>query len=439
MGATQAIEIDVDDLARRRDEAVRRKVQWFGSGRVDGIVPIASPHPELLGQSVRAFEADDAEDVTVLVDRPARYLDVDPGAPVIPALVSGVVRDARGRPRDARLAVAVNGVVLATTATYGFPRGRSGAWSALVPPGGFRRGRNELEVFVIDEGQPTRVRRAYALGDPSSTLNLVSRGARTYWAISQDGFYQAEEGSMTWYRWTKGGATVTLPFASSPAPRSLRVGLWAVRPGGTPLRLTVNDCVVFEGHVDAPWYRTFSLDACGARAITGRETKIGISSGVFVPGGQDARTLGVAVAVLNLYPDPWPPPPPAAGGTKRADLQVVDEGEPIVRGGIVTVALENRGDSIWLGPDAATKEEALGFEMTWRAAGKNAILAHVNVPIARTFYPDDRERFALPATPLEPLAGTAWDLTIRLVDGQGRPVAMEHSCHVRVRSSAGQS
>ena len=425
-GATRTMEVDAAELARRRDEAARRKVRWFGTGRTDGIVPIASTHAEMIGRKVSELGAADGDDIRVLVDGPARYMAFDPRAPVVPAVLSGLVDDGRGRTLDARLAIAVNGVVQATTSTYTSPHG---AWTALVPPHAFHSGRNDLEVFVIDDRESaTRLRRAYALGDFPQTLNLVANGARTYWAVGQEGFHGVEPGPI-WYRWTMGEALITVPPASTPAPKSLRIGLWVVPPGGTPLRLTLDDCVVFDGQVEAaPWYRTFPLDGC--RLATPRRTmRIVISSRTFTPGGHDRRTLGLAVAALNLFDEPWPPAE-AAGGSPRAALGVVDATPP-VSGPVVTVALENVGDTIWLGPDAVADGPA-GLGLTWYAAGGTAVLARTLVPLPHTFYPGDRERIPLPTAPPRPLPGTAWDLAIQPLDNHGRAVPTATPCRVRI-------
>jgi hypothetical protein len=423
--ATRTMEIDAADLARRRDEAARRKVRWFGTGRTDGVVPIAGTHAELVGRKVSELDAADADDFRVLVEGPARYLAFDPSAAVVPAVLSGLVDDGRGLTRDARLAIAVNGVVRATTTTYKSPRG---AWTALISPLAFHAGRNDLEVFVIDDGVfATTLRRAYALGDMPETLNLVSNAARTYWAVGQEGFHGVEPGPI-WYRWTMGEARVTVPPVSTPAPKSLRIGLWAVPPGGTPLRLTLNDCVVFDGNVeDAPWYRTFALDGC--RLATPRGTlRIAISSRTFMP-GHDGRTLGLAVGTLNLFDQPWPPAD-AAGDSPRAALRAVDATNPI-SGPVVTVALENIGDTIWLGPDAIANGPA-GLELTWFAAGGTAVLARTLVPLVHTFYPGDRERIYLPTAPPRPLPGTAWDLAIQPLDSHGRVIPTATACRVRI-------
>jgi hypothetical protein len=421
--ATRTMEIDVDDLAARRDAAVRRKVRWFGTGSIDDVVPIASAHADLVGRKVSDLRVFDSDEARVFVEQAGRYLNVDPHAAVVPASLSGVVDDWRGQPRDSILAIAINGVVRATTSTYRSPRG---SWTALIPPRAFRAGRNEVEVFVIDDANDTtRLRRAFALGNRPQALNLLSTAASAYWAIAQEGLHGVEPGP-DWYRWTEGDARVTVPASDHAPPRSLRIGLWAVPPGGTPVRLTVNDCVVFDGRVESgPWFRTYSLDRC--RLTMGAAVRIDIASRHFTPGGRDQRTLGVGVATLNLYDDPWPPPDTATG-TSRGRLEVVDSESPVA-GPVVTVLLENLGDTIWLGPEA---RGSAGLELSWRAIGQSRVLADQIVPLTHSFYPRDRERIALPARPSHPIPGEAWELSVQPLDTTGRPITLEAACRVEV-------
>jgi sulfatase-like protein len=421
--ATRTMEVDAVEFARRRDDAARRKVRWFGTGSRDDIVPVASTHAELVGRRVSDLDTADANDVRVLVEEPTRFLRLDPAARVVPSVLSGLVDDWRGHTRSARLAIAVNGVVRATTTTY---QSRKGAWAAFVPPHAFRAGRNDLEVFVIDE-PAGRLRRAYALGDPPKMLNLVSNSARDYWAIAHKGFHDPEPGP-DWYRWTNGdSAQVIVPPTDRPPPRSMRIGLRAVPPHGTPLRLTVNECVVFDGRLETgPWFRTFSLDGC--HLTTARAgVRVGIASRSFTRGGGDDRTLGVAVATLNLLDDPWPAAATSAGSS-RATLKLVDAESPL-SAPVMTVALENVGDTLWLGPEA---RGASGLELTWRAAGHAPVLARAVVPLGHTFYPGDRERAMLPTVPAQRLPGDAWDLTVQPLDGRGHPIPTEAACRVRV-------
>ena len=96
----------------------------------DGLYAIG-PRPELLGRRAPA-------------GAPARRVDVDPEAPVLPSFIAG---DAGELAAGAELAVAVNGRVEATTRVYR-DDGRS-RYAALVPPESLRAGANEVAVYVI--------------------------------------------------------------------------------------------------------------------------------------------------------------------------------------------------------------------------------------------------------------------------------------------------
>ena len=87
-------------------------------------------------------------------DRDA-YEAVDLSAPVLPALLTGAVRPPRGAKTGHKLAVAMNGVVVATTTTFAFGKRWQG-FTAMLPPSAFRQGANTIEVFKINRrlGEP---------------------------------------------------------------------------------------------------------------------------------------------------------------------------------------------------------------------------------------------------------------------------------------------
>ncbi len=61
--------------------------------------------------------------------------------------------------------MAVNGVVRATTRTYNPPGRHLSTWTAFVHPRYFRKGTNDVEVYVIDDrGSQVRLDLAYGAG-----------------------------------------------------------------------------------------------------------------------------------------------------------------------------------------------------------------------------------------------------------------------------------
>ena len=89
-----------------------------------------------------AEPADDGPRATV--DGAGDFDDVDPGAQVVPSLVAGAVD---GLERDAVLAIAVGGRVVATTRT--FADGDRIAYSVVIPPSSLRPGRNAVAVLQV--------------------------------------------------------------------------------------------------------------------------------------------------------------------------------------------------------------------------------------------------------------------------------------------------
>jgi hypothetical protein len=161
--ATESVDIDTTELARLRQRAVHRRLTLFGG--VDGdFLPEASAHRELIGQEVAVLRPVDIDKTRVQLDHEPRYRDFDPASDALPALMSGSVID-DGHLQDPDLAVAVNGVVRATTRTYNPPGKHLRTWTAFVHPRYFRKGTNDVEVFVIDDrGSQVRLDLAYGAG-----------------------------------------------------------------------------------------------------------------------------------------------------------------------------------------------------------------------------------------------------------------------------------
>ena len=179
LNASRQTTVDVEELAAIRRHAVERKFQLFAADNTD-MLPAIADHPELIGRDLNTLHRSDDGPLQVVVDRPAQYLRFDPAAATVVGLLSGRVLENGGRRAAARLAIAVNGKVCATTRTYrGDHGGAEGVWTAFVPPRHFRPGANEVTVFVIrDEPAGVRLERAYASSARPEMVNLASRGAR---------------------------------------------------------------------------------------------------------------------------------------------------------------------------------------------------------------------------------------------------------------------
>src|SRR5690606_36577864 len=172
-------------------------------------------------------------------------------------------------------------------------------------------GRNQVQVFVIrGDGERRRLDLAYASDARPVRLNLVSDDAADYWRVQQSGFYP-REGSPISFRWTSGTGSLVVPL-EAPRPRTLRIGIALAPPGRTPLTITINDCVLFDGAIErTPWFRMFPLRDCPASTLAVGDARIEIrSAAVRSRNPSDPRQLGVAVETVNLFPEDWPPDVP---------------------------------------------------------------------------------------------------------------------------------
>ena len=131
------------DFVEQRDELVRRMDAFFAPG-ADGLYR-GGVAGDLVGADIR--DRVTATRGTLELDAGGLLAEVRPGGAVVPALISGSLT---GVPRDAQLAVAVNGRVAATATHY--QEGPVARFAALVPPGAFARGANRVELLAVTGG-----------------------------------------------------------------------------------------------------------------------------------------------------------------------------------------------------------------------------------------------------------------------------------------------
>lgn len=140
------------DWPRLLDESLAQKLRLTGAGPMEGIYD-TGPYPELVGHGVaelqegirlgsRSFVAESQTRGVVRLDQ-TRYLrNVRPGGLFLPAYLTGRLELPGNTPASPVLAVALNGVVRATT------RAESREFGVLVPPGRLVRGPNRVKLFV---------------------------------------------------------------------------------------------------------------------------------------------------------------------------------------------------------------------------------------------------------------------------------------------------
>ena len=169
----------------RRQSTLDRLHRWFGTdassppGEVEAFdgVFAAGPRPDLLGRRAADYlgvfaPGESSGDVRAVLAAPGSYEDVRPESGFVPSLVAGRIEPAvaAGTP----LAVAVDGIVRATTET--FTHGGAGRFSAVVHERWLPAGSRLLEIYAIEDGggepggpERTVLRRLPRAGSPRSS------------------------------------------------------------------------------------------------------------------------------------------------------------------------------------------------------------------------------------------------------------------------------
>ncbi len=140
------------DLAEARQRAVARQHRLFGSGSFFPGLFRFGPYSALIRKPVSEVGSAGEAPVSITLDRPDAFTNVDLEADFIPAHITGQVTPALLNGQPVSLAVAINGTIQAVTQPWSVPiQGRRGVWSAVVPETAFQTGRNTVEVFVVSD------------------------------------------------------------------------------------------------------------------------------------------------------------------------------------------------------------------------------------------------------------------------------------------------
>ena len=298
-GARKRVEAP-GDLRAAVIESAARKFDWLETGN-----PLDAPTPggrygELIGEAADELRAPLPSAIEVVVDALPLMQDVDPQADFVPAHITGAVAGLPDGAPPPLLAIALNGVVAAVTRPYAFPVvGRRGAWEAIVHPRQLVSGSNTLEVFEIREDSASgAVRLAAVLGDAATNRwpNLVRDEEIQILGGQTTGFYGTEWARARPFRWTRGDARLLLPLDPDAPPATLSVSV-LITGGPKQLRITVEDCTLFDETIVGGWSADFGLDNC---SLVPPDLEIGLWSDTHVPSARDTRTLGVAVGRIEL-------------------------------------------------------------------------------------------------------------------------------------------
>ena len=135
--------VDGDDVS----PIVREKLRLFGeTGGLERLYAITpGPYAGLLGTIVPAGTS--AAPGSAAIGAAASYGRFDPSAGVVRSLVTGTLRGVSGT--QPVVAISLQGRVVAVTRA--FVRGGQTRFHAMVPPDAFRKGANEIQVYLVDD------------------------------------------------------------------------------------------------------------------------------------------------------------------------------------------------------------------------------------------------------------------------------------------------
>jgi hypothetical protein len=167
-----------------REEALKSKLNYFGTGGKPGGLFNVGPHKKLIGRDTSVIIDEAGVNVRFELDQNILYDNVDPSSAFIPCSIGGRVFMEGDSTVDLNLAIGVNGTVRALTRVY--VKKGIGEWSAIVPETAFRRGKNYIEVFLAsDVADRVCLKRISNKSAVTYTLSASERGAEVI--ISSNG------------------------------------------------------------------------------------------------------------------------------------------------------------------------------------------------------------------------------------------------------------
>jgi hypothetical protein len=423
-GATRTTAVETADHHRGLLDAVARR--W--ATMFDGVRPVPVGAPRDLLDSPEPVGAPPSA-LSVLVEGPHRFANVDVRAPVVPLLIEGRVYDADGKPAASRLAVAVNGVFRALAqATAGGTGTQEGTWAALLPEASLRQGRNAVQVYTIaDDG---RAELAFS-GERPESLNLSSNAAEQFWGVAISGFHSRERHTTPAFRWTMGNASLVIPLDVGRRPRSVRIALAGPPRAGGAVRIRLGDCVLHDGPVDSsPWQRVYSIDACPAVAAAHEATLTFESATGRM---DDGREVGVPVENVTMLPSSWPPASMTTSDWRGA-LALESGTSAVARATPVRVLVRNTGKGMW---SNAAGEAAVAVSLAWRRVPGGPADTTQQLRLPEVLFPGERLSVDVPLVPPPAVDGRGpWQVTLSLVALDGAVVPVEAAASLSVTSGA---
>jgi len=151
-GPAESRQFSSQSLVAARTRTATRKVSLFGDeAGWDGLLAIGPRSADAAGRVVAdlvGVGSTTASGLEAELDQPEQWTAFDPADPYVPAQVTGRLVGPEARAK-LPLAIAVDGVVRATTWSYSAATGGV-RFSAMLPEDSFRPGGNEVEVLLLD-------------------------------------------------------------------------------------------------------------------------------------------------------------------------------------------------------------------------------------------------------------------------------------------------
>ena len=142
--APYGIRVIVENLDPNLDDryaGLKQKLSHFELG-----LYALGPHAHLVGLSLSTLEIRSGTESLVRLERPRAFDDVQLEADTLPLFVRGTMTDVIEE--RVSLAIAVNGMVVATTQTY--QEHDEWVFASMIPEEALTSGANDVEVFVVD-------------------------------------------------------------------------------------------------------------------------------------------------------------------------------------------------------------------------------------------------------------------------------------------------
>jgi hypothetical protein len=142
-------------------DALRQKIEIFGTGKDPLALYRIGPNPELIGRHIDQMQFAKASRITIRLDNAAMFQNVRLQGATLPVAISGTIVDKRRRKPVKELVVAVNGTIYAVTRSFKLKkRQKFEKFVCLVPESSLHAGRNSVEVYITRK-------------DPSGVIQLL--------------------------------------------------------------------------------------------------------------------------------------------------------------------------------------------------------------------------------------------------------------------------